>query len=347
MRRTGVRFGFTLLLGAIGGGAFFLLDLPLPWMLGAMTVATIAALSGAPLITSRPIRNGMVAVLGVLLGSQFSPGIFDQVGQWYVGIFGVIGSVIVMVVLSVWFFRKVGGYDRTTAYFSAMPGGLSEMMVLGEAFGGDGQRISLSHAIRILTAVFLIAFYYRLFEGYAPVALPVEGIASSTWQDMLILAGCAIVGYPIATLLRVPAGQLVGPLVLSGVLHMTGLVEAKPPAEIVAAAQVVLGATIGARFAGTAFVEVWRTLLLGMGAAVIMVLVAAGTAYGLGALSGTPGANLFLALAPGGLAEMSIIALSFGSAAAFVSTHHIVRIILIVILAPLFFKLILARRWRE
>jgi len=137
-------------------------------MLGAMTVATIAALSGAPLITSRPIRNGMVAVLGVLLGSQFSPGTFDQIGQWYVGIVGVVFSVILMVVLTILFFRKVGGYDRTTAYFSAMPGGLSEMMVLGEAFGGDGQRISLSHGIRILTAVFLIAFYYRIFEGYAP-----------------------------------------------------------------------------------------------------------------------------------------------------------------------------------
>lgn len=347
LRSTVLRFGLTLLLGVIGGGAFFMLNLPLPWMLGAMTAATIAALSGAPLVTSRPIRNGMVAVLGVLLGSQFSPGIFDEVGQWYVGMIGVVGSVILMVTLTVWFFRKVGGYDRTTAYFSAMPGGLSEMMTLGEAFGGDAQRISLSHGIRILTAVFLIAFYYRIFEGYAPVALPVESIATQAWQDMAILAGCAIVGYPIATLLRVPAGQLVGPLTLSGILHMTGLVEAQPPAEFVAAAQVVLGATIGARFAGWAFSEVWRTLLLGIGAAVIMVLIAAGTAYGLGALSDTPGANLFLALAPGGLAEMSIIALSFGSAAAFVSTHHIVRIILIVILAPLLFKLVLAPRWRE
>ena len=47
---------------------------------------------------------------------------------------------------------------------------------------------------------------------------------------------------------------------------------------------------------------------------------------------------LFLALAPGGLAEMSIIALSFGTAAAFVSTHHIVRIILLVVIAPAIFR---------
>jgi len=41
---------------------------------------------------------------------------------------------------------------------------------------------------------------------------------------------------------------------------------------------------------------------------------------------------------------MSLIALTMGSAAAFVSTHHIARIILIVIAAPLLFRLAERRR---
>ena len=139
--------------------------------------------------------------------------------------------------------------------------------------------------------------------------------------------------------LRVPAAQLVGPMVLSAALHLSGLVSAQPPGELIAAAQVVLGAAIGARFVGMAFSELRRIMLLAALVAVMMVLVTAGAAYALAAVAGQSGTTLFLAFAPGGLAEMSLIALTMGSAAAFVSTHHIARIMLIVIVAPLIFRL--------
>ena len=46
---------------------------------------------------------------------------------------------------------------------------------------------------------------------------------------------------------------------------------------------------------------------------------------------------------PGGLAEMSMVALGIGQDVAFVATHHLFRIAFIVILAPLASRLI--RRW--
>ena len=50
-----------------------------------------------------------------------------------------------------------------------------------------------------------------------------------------------------------------------------------------------------------------------------------------------------LAYAPGGLAEMSLVALALGADAAFVSIHHIARIVLIIAFAPMIF--LAARRW--
>jgi len=338
-RKTSVKFLFTLLLGAVGGYVFYVFHLPLPWMLGAMSLATFAALAGAPLASWPSFRNAMVAILGVMLGSQFNAATFARMADWYVGITGVAVSGGLMVVLCTLYYRKVGGYDRTSAYFSAIPGGLSEMMVLGEAMGGDARKISLSHGIRILTAVFLIAFYFRLFEGYVPNGLISGATATAGWWDSLVLVACAIVGWPGARLLRVPAAQLVGPLALSAVAHLSGIVSAMLPAELIAAAQVALGATIGARFVGVGFREIWRVIALSVGAALIMVAIAGIFAVTLGELSDTSHTALFLAFAPGGLAEMSIIALSFGTAAAFVSTHHIVRIILLVIIAPALFRI--------
>ncbi|MBT3627585.1 MAG: AbrB family transcriptional regulator [Rhodospirillaceae bacterium] len=334
------RLALALALGAAGGAVFYALNLPLPWMLGAMSFVTIAALSGAPVASAPRFRNAMVAVLGVLLGSQFNAEIFARIADWYVGLAGVAASSGLMIVLCTFYYRKVGGYDRTSAYFSSIPGGLSEMMVLGEAMGGDARRISLSHGVRILTAVFLIAFYFRLFEGYQPIGLIGAEVSALGWQDGLVLLACAALGWPGARLLRVPAAQLVGPLALSAAAHLSGLIGAMPPGEIVAAAQVALGAAIGARFVGAGFREIWRIMFISVGAAMIMVAIAAAFALILGEISGSSKTALFLALAPGGLAEMSIIALSFGTAAAFVSTHHIVRIIILVVVAPAIFRLL-------
>jgi hypothetical protein len=332
------RLALGLALGALGGYVYFVLGLPLPWMLGAMSVVTVAALSGVPVATSARFRNAMVAVLGVLLGSQFNADIFDRIADWYVGLAGVAASSGLMIMLCTLYYQKIGGYDRTSAYFSSIPGGLSEMMVLGEAMGGDARRISLSHGVRILTAVFLIAFYFRVFEGYQPVGLVGSEASMLSWRDGLILLACGALGWPGARLLRIPAAQLVGPLALSAAAHLSGIIGAMPPGEIVAAAQVALGAAIGARFVGAGFREIWRIMVISVGAALIMVAVAALFALVLGDISGSSKTALFLALAPGGLAEMSIIALSFGTAAAFVSTHHIVRIIILVIVAPAIFR---------
>ena len=51
-----------------------------------------------------------------------------------------------------------------------------------------------------------------------------------------------------------------------------------------------------------------------------------------------------LAFAPGGLAEMSLIALALGIDAAYVSSHHVVRIFMIIVAAPLVFRLLGGRR---
>ncbi len=49
---------------------------------------------------------------------------------------------------------------------------------------------------------------------------------------------------------------------------------------------------------------------------------------------------MFLAFAPGGLAEMSLVALSLQVSVIYVTTHHVLRIILAVALAQLSARLL-------
>jgi len=328
----------TLSIGASGGAIFLAFGLPLPWMLGAMTAATMAALAGAPLAVPKTFRNFMVAALGVLLGSQFTPDTFDNMTIWSTGIAGVIGSVFVMISIGILLLKYLGKYDLVTAYFSATPGGLSEMTLVGELMGGDPRRIALTHGVRVLTAVFLIVFYFRVFENYEPENFSSNAETIVSVLEILILISCAIFGYPLARMLRIPAPQLVGPLTVTASLSLSGIVNANPPNELIWMAQVGLGSAIGARFVGSAIRGLGIPLLLSALLGIIMVLVAALFAYVLGYIAGVPSAMLFLAFAPGGLAEMSIIALSMDAQSAIVSSHHMLRIIILVIIAPILFR---------
>src|SRR4051812_50162582 len=57
------RFIAALMLGAAGGWTFAYLRLPLPWMLGPMTVCTVAALFRAPI--AAPAGGGPPLTIGV------------------------------------------------------------------------------------------------------------------------------------------------------------------------------------------------------------------------------------------------------------------------------------------
>jgi uncharacterized protein len=69
-------------------------------------------------------------------------------------------------------------------------------------------------------------------------------------------------------------------------------------------------------------------------------------AAGLNAALDLPLPGLILALAPGGLAEMSLVALALQVEAAFVSTHHVIRIAMVVLVAPALYRT-LPLRWRR
>lgn len=327
-----------LAIGTLGGAAFWRLGLPLPWMMGAMTAATAAAIGGVPLRISVRFREVMVAVLGVMLGSAFSPELLDRAGAWVVTLSALVPYLLLATLLCLGFFRRVARYDLPTAYYAAVPGGLAQMILLGTAQGGDTRAISLAHAARILLVVLTIPFWFRLTHDMGAVAsatgTPGPGLFDVPLPDLGLLALAAVVGSVLGVRLRLPAGTLVGPMIVSAAIHLAGFTSAPPPGEAVAVAQVVLGTAIGCRFAGTRARTVGHALVLAVGALVILLAVAIAFAVALHAATGLPFDALVLAYAPGGLAEMTLIALATGIDPAFVSTHHTVRIALVVLFAP-------------
>lgn len=339
----------TLLLAGVGGYGALLIGLPLPWMMGAMLAVAIAALARAGLgghhvhMPAWP-RLMMVPVIGVMLGSAFTPEIAAAIPHWWITMLGLLVYVALATALVYWLYRHLFGYDRPTAYFSAVPGGLIEMALIAETVGGNTRTIALIHFCRIVVAVLTIPFVMRWL--YGPVGSGAIGFAHGFdlgARDAALLIACGVAGFFIARRLGLPAAPMTGPVAASAVVHATGLTGAHPPDVLVVAAQIVMGATLGARFLGYPVADVLRGLKAAISAGAIMLALTVAMALLMSLAVTEPLTGLVLAFAPGGLAEMSLIALSLKISVAFVTAHHVARIFMAVMFAPLAYRLIFGR----
>ncbi len=338
--RLWARTAATLALGAAGGFLFWLTGMPLAWMLGAMLAATAAAIAGVGVNVHSMARGPMAALLGVMLGSAFQPSLLDRLDEWIGGFILVALFVPLCLTVMTLFFRFARRYDPVTAFFSATPGGITEMILIGGALGGDVRRMSLVHATRIMLVVFVIPFYFSFAAHLdVPSMMPTPPVDQVALADWALLSGCILLGWPIARLLRLPAAVLIGPLILSAGIHLGSLTQAQPPAVLVAAAQVVLGAAIGARFFGYPWRELLQTLRDAVAATLILLALTVGAAFAAAPLIGLPATVVALSIAPGGLAEMALVALALDTDTAYVTTMHIWRIVLVIGAAPLFWRL--------
>lgn len=345
----GLGLALGLGLGATGGLVFKALGLPLPWMLGALFFTMAAGVAGVPVRGPARLRPALVAVIGVMLGARFTPDVLGHAAAWAGTLALLVAYLASVAAVVVPWNRHVGRMDWTTAYFAGMPGGLTEMIEIGEANGARVQPIVLAHSLRIALTVAAIALWYRLVQGTAAAGPAAAGPAWPslsgwpslkdwpTWDEALLLLAAALAGVALARRLRLPAPAFLGPLILSAGLHLSALSEAVPPAPLVNLAQVLLGTVLGCRFRGVPLRALRAAGGVALGAVVLSLGLAAGFAQAMQALSGVAADQALLALAPGGLTEMGLMALAIGGDVAFVALHHVVRILLIIVAAPPFF----------
>ncbi|SEN60330.1 hypothetical protein SAMN04488003_12251 [Loktanella fryxellensis] len=329
-------------IGVASGLLGFAIGMPLPWMLGPMIGNTIAALMRLPVRGPDRLRPIVIPVIGVLLGFGITPEILGQLGGWALTL---VLLPLFLCVAAGWayvVYRRIGGYDPVTAYYAAMPGGVNEMLILGVAAGGNHRQIALAHAARILIVVLLVVLWFGLVldvraTGTGPGMIALSALSVT---DYLILGACAAVGAVVGQRIGLPAAPVFGPMILSGLVHALGWVTVAPPSIIVIAAQIVIGTVIGARFVGATLRDTARDLGIAVIASGGMLAIGIAFAAVIAATMDMPLAQAFLAYAPGGLTEMSLLTLTLGQDIAYVSVTHIIRIALIVAVASTVFRLI-------
>jgi len=325
----------THIIAAIGVAVFHLLSLPLPWLLGPIVSCLIAALLGVPMRGIPMLNNAMRSILGVAVGATFTVAlVISMAGMWttlilvpvMVGLIGLVG---------VPYFHRLWGFDFATSYYSAMPGGLQDMLLFGEEAGGDVRALSLIHATRVMVIVVALPF---ILQGYWGVDLsnpPGEPATTLPPAQLLLMVFAGIAGWQIAKAVGLFGASILGPMILAGALSLLGILQHRPPAEAIWAAQFFIGMTVGTKYAGVTAQEVKRDVTAALGFCVILLILSAIFVEAIHLLSLAPPMETLLAFAPGGQAEMTVLALIAGADLAFVIAHHVLRIVTVIIGAPI------------
>lgn len=326
---------YTFAIALAGVAAFHYLSLPLPWLLGPMAACLIAALLGVPMQGKKRLNDSMRTILGVAVGATLTPAVVVTLPSMWSTLILLPLMVAAIGFAGVPYFRRVWGYDFPTAYYATMPGGLQDMLVFGEEAGGNVRTLSLIHATRVLVIVAILPFILTVFWGADLSNPPGVPLVTVPPLELLLMVFCAGFGWWAALRVGLFGASILGPLIAAAVLAMSGLLTNRPPAEAIFAAQFFIGMTVGAKYAGITMAELRRDFAAGIGFCLILMILTVIFVEAIYALDLAPGMEALLAFAPGGQAEMTVLALIVGADAAFVVAHHLVRIFLVILGAPM------------
>ncbi len=331
------RLALGLLVGAAGGALAHWAEVPLAWMLGALFACMVASLAGAPVGVPLWLRANFLILIGLFLGESFDGITLAEIARWPVSILGAILYVPVAGGAAYIYYRWAVRQDTMTAVCSAIPGGLTAVVLLAEAFGGDDRAVALSQSLRIAIVIFAAPVVAFGLLGFAP---PPDDLLSAraaiALADLAVLLPAALAAMWALGRLGLPIPFLLGPILASAVLRVGGVVEGALPHWLIEVALVVTGAAIGCRFHGIGL-RAWAGVASAtLGGTLVLMAVTAAMALPVSWITGVDYLATLLAYAPGGVAEMSLIALAIDADPGFVALHHVVRIGFILVALPIF-----------
>jgi membrane AbrB-like protein len=331
----------TLAIGLVGGVLFSYLQLPLPWILGALFTTTFSAMLGQRLWIPNWLRMTGLLILGALFGTSVSPQFMDSIYEWLLSMIAVLIFIVLAIPPVMLYLIKIAKLDPITAYFSAAPGGLLPMTFVGQEMGADAKTISLIHSSRIILTVLIIPVSYTLFFDYEPTGKMgnTGSFSELKMPNGLFLLLVSIAGYLIARPLKIPTPALLGPMIAVAAFSLNGIIFPKLPESLIAIAQGIIGCSIGAMFSGIEPKLVARIVFHGSITSIFTIIFAVTCAVVTSYVSLIPTHTLILAFAPGGFAEMALVGFALGIDIAFVVTHQLTRYFFIILAIPVIFRI--------
>jgi len=313
----------------VGGTVCAVLHTPLPWMIGPLTAMALLKFGGVDLHAPRGARAAGQLVIGTALGLYFTPLVaLEVVSRWEL-LLAAAALATMLAYGGAWFISRFSDTDRITALFASVPGGATEMAVLGERYGARVDRIAVAQSLRILMVVIIVPFAFAAAgvkgaDVYAQVDVPPSA------PGLALLFACTIAGGFAFMLIRFPNAWMLGPLAMCIVLTASGVAWTSMPTLLTNAGQLLMGCALGSRFEQASMRRAPRFVLVVAASVLVAMACSVGFAALLARISLVPLPTLVLATAPGGIAEMCITAKVLQLGVPLVTAAHVTRVVILV-----------------
>ncbi len=321
------------------------IHVPSAALFAALFVATIAALCNlAP--SAVPVRAVTVAqaVLGVMIGMLVKTSTMQALGAHILPVLLVTVATLVVSMAAGVLLSLRRDVDPITGALALTTGGASAIVSLAAQLGGDDRMVAIVQYLRVgIVTASMPLVVALLFHPARHVAAHAPGLADhAAWYvgiGVLVVSG--VLGVTLAALTRLPAGTLLGPMLIAGAFTLSGIAKgAIVPFPLIAIAYALIGWQAGVRFTMTRLKQVGRTLPAATALIILVNLICAGLGYLLAALTGVSNYDGYLATVPGGIYAALALAISSRTDVTFVLAVHVLRVILMMIAMPIFARLL-------
>ena len=334
------RIAETLAIAAAGGLTLGLLGVPAGWLSGSILAVAGASLLGRPMQIPTLLMRAIFVLIGISLGAVVTPNALHGVTAYPLSILVLTVAMSAVAVAGSFYLRFVHGWDKTSSYLAASPGAMSQAIMLASELGADLRAVAIVQTMRVvIVAVGLPSGMALLGLVRASGRTSVGGpFVLSQVGELTVLIVVSSIAAMIVHRVRFPGGLLFGAMLMSGVLHGSGMIHAVMPWWAANAAQIALGAVTGARFANTPVRLLARFLAAALGSFAVAVAVAGVFAAGLAETQSAHLAEVMISFAPGSVDAMMLLALALNLDPVYVGAHHLARILFVSLGLPLFVR---------
>ncbi len=315
-------------------------NIPLAWFLGPMIVTSIAALSGIKVIMPKIALSFILIILGLHIGNYIDKNLFNQMINWIWTSVIMLVYIILCILIVAKYLQKFSGYSKKASIFSAAPGALGPLMILAENEKTDLSQVATSHLIRLIIIITVIPFIIISNTNSEILILDQFNYLEQNHFNLVLLLIASLFFIFIFDKIKVPAALLSGTLFASGLLQITDIATYKLPNETINFCLLILGSSVGCRFAEKTVKEIANNSLHSTVATTILVILGLFAAYIATFFVDTNILTLILSFCPGGIYEVAVVAIAFDLDPDFVAFHHIIRLLFILFTVPIFLRVL-------
>tara|TARA_B100000965_G_scaffold91941_1_gene74885 strand:+ start:792 stop:1874 length:1083 start_codon:yes stop_codon:yes gene_type:complete len=317
------------------------LNIPLAWFLGPMLITSLASLMGLKIKMPKLVLSSILILLGLYIGNYIDKNLLSQMNQWVWTSMIMLIYIIVSVLIVSKYLQIFSKYERKTSIFSAAPGALGPLLILAEdEKKTDLSQVATSHLIRLIIIITIFPFIVNSFYDSESFMVVEKNLNDQNIINLIILIIFSILLILLFDKFKIPAALLSGTLFASGILQITEIATYKLSPSIIDYCLLILGASVGCRFANKTFGEIasnaWHSFI----ATFLLVILGLIAAFVASLIIDKNFFTLILSYCPGGIYEVAVIAIFFDLDPEFVSFHHIIRLLMILFIVPIILKII-------